>query len=105
MAGNIRGITIDIGGNTQGLDKALQGVNKQTKSLQSELKAVERGLKLDPGNVELVRQKQELLTASISTTSERLQVLKGAQAQVQAQFDSGDLGVEEYRAFIEKNNI
>lgn len=95
----IKGITIEIGGDTKGLNKALEGVNKQSKDLQSELKEVERGLKLDPGNVELIRQKQELLTASIASTSDKLDVLRTAQSQVQAQFDRGDIGVEQYRAF------
>lgn len=100
MAGKgIKGITIEIGGDTKGLDKALEGVNKQSKDLQGELKAVERGLKFDPGNVELIRQKQELLTASITQTSGKLDVLRTAQAQVQAQFNRGEIGVEQYRAF------
>lgn len=97
--GNIRGITIEIGGDTKGLTSALKDVNKQSKDLQGELKAVERGLKFDPGNVELVRQKQELLTASITATSEKLDVLKTAQSQVEAQFQRGDIGIEQYRAF------
>lgn len=100
MANNgIKGIVIEIGGDTKGLNNALKDVNKQSKDLQDELKAVERGLKFDPGNVELVRQKQELLTASIQSTSEKLDVLKTAQSQVEAQFQRGDIGVEQYRAF------
>lgn len=95
----IKGITIEIGGDTKGLNKALEGVNKQSKDLQSELKDVERGLKLDPGNVELIRQKQELLTASIASTSDKLDVLRTAQSQVQAQFERNEIGVEQYRAF------
>lgn len=95
----IKGITIEIGGDTKGLNKALEGVNKQSKDLQDELKAVERGLKLDPGNVELIRQKQELLTASIASTSDKLDVLRTAQSQVQAQFERNEIGVEQYRAF------
>ncbi|MEK3955369.1 phage tail protein [Psychrobacillus sp. FSL K6-1464] len=95
----IKGITIEIGGDTKALNKALEGVNNQSKSLQDELKAVERGLKFDPGNVELVRQKQELLTASIASTSDKLDVLRTAQSQVQAQFERNEIGVEQYRAF------
>ena len=95
----IKGITIEIGGDTKGLNKALEGVNKQSKNLQSELKEVERGLKLDPGNVELIRQKQELLTTSISSTSDKLDVLRTAQSQVQAQFERNEIGVEQYRTF------
>lgn len=98
-SGNIKGIKIEIDGDTKGLNKALDGVNKQSRDLQGELKSVERGLKFDPGNVELVRQKQELLTASITATSEKLDVLKTAQSQVEAQFQRGDIGIEQYRAF------
>ena len=58
MAGNIKGITIEIGGDTTGLDKALRGVNSQIKDTQKELKAVDKALKLDPGNTELLEQKQ-----------------------------------------------
>lgn len=95
----IKGIVIEIGGDTKGLNKALDGVNRQSKDLQDELKAVERSLKLDPGNIELVRQKQELLTTSIAQTSEKLDVLRTAQSQVQAQFERNEIGVEQYRAF------
>ncbi len=97
--GNIKGITIEIGGDTTGLENALKDVNKQSKDLQTELKEVERGLKLDPGNVELVRQKQQLLTQSIEATSDKLHVLRQAQGQVEAQFRRGEIGEEQYRAF------
>lgn len=99
MANGIKGITIEIGGDTTGLENSLKDVNKQSKDLQQELKEVDKALKLDPGNVELVRQKQELLTASIGATSEKLDALKTAQSQVEAQFQRGDIGVEQYRAF------
>lgn len=98
-SGNIRGITIELSGDTTNLESALNRVNTESKSLQSELKAVERGLKFDPGNVELVRQRQELLTQSISDTSERLGILRAAQAQVQQQYDSGEIPIDQYRAF------
>lgn len=99
MASTIKGITIEIGGNTTGLQNALKDVNKQSKDLQNELKQVERGLKLDPGNVELVRQKQQLLTQSIQSTSDKLNTLRQAQGQVEQQFRSGQIGEEQYRAF------
>ncbi|MEK4425170.1 hypothetical protein [Solibacillus sp. FSL K6-1523] len=98
-SGNIKGITIDIGGDTKGLTEALKDVNAESKKTQSELKEVEKALKFDPGNVELIRQKQELLTQSIQQTSDKLDTLKTAQSQVQAQFDRGDIGAEQYRAF------
>jgi phage-related minor tail protein len=99
MAGNIKGITIEIGGDTTGLDKALSSVNKQSKDLQDELKQVDRLLKFNPGNAELVAQKQELLAKQIETTSKKLNQLKEAQAQVDAQFASGKINEEQYRAF------
>ena len=80
MANKIKGITIEIGGDTTKLDKALSGTNKQIKSTQSELKAVEKALKLDPGNTELIAQKQRLLADAVSATSEKLNTLKQAAA-------------------------
>lgn len=97
--GNIRGITITLDGDTTGLEQALADVNRESKDLQKELKEVERGLKLNPGNVELVRQQQELLTQSIQQTSQKLDTLRTAQSQVQQQFERGEIGVEQYRAF------
>ena len=100
MASNrIKGITIEIDGDTTKLGKALDGAEKSSKSLQSELKGVNSLLKLDPSNVELLRQKQELLTQSISATEEKLNTLKQTQAQVQAQFERGDITAEQYRDF------
>jgi phage-related minor tail protein len=100
MASNrIKGITIEIDGDTTKLGKALDGAEKSSRDLQSELKGVNSLLKLDPSNVELLRQKQELLTQSISATEQKLNTLKQAQAQVQAQFERGDITVEQYRDF------
>ena len=61
MADRIKGITVEIGGETTGLDKALKDVNNTSRSLQSELKDVQRLLKFDPNNAELLAQKQKLL--------------------------------------------
>jgi phage-related minor tail protein len=100
LAGDrIKGITVEIGGDTQGLDKALKGVNAQSSKLQRELNDVQRLLKFDPNSVELMAQKQQLLNDQIENTEKKLQTLKDAQAQVQKQFDQGDIGVEQYRAF------
>lgn len=96
---NIKGITIEIGGDTTGLDKALSSVNKKSKDLQSELKQVENLLKFNPGNSDLLAQKQKLLADQIAVTSDKLKVLKEAQAQVDAQFASGKISPEQYRAF------
>ena len=100
MATNkIKGIVIEIGGDTTKLSKALDSVNKVSRDLQSELKQVERMLKFDPSNVELLTQKQEILTEQIANTSDKLKTLKDAQAQVQAQFERGEIGADQYRAF------
>lgn len=99
MGQSIKGITVQIGGETTGLDKALSGVNKQSRSLQNELKTVERLLKLDPNNVILMEQKQELLAQSVSNTKEKLNKLEEAQEQVNQQFADGKIDEEQYRAF------
>lgn len=98
MANNIKGITIQIGGDTTGLDKALKGVNSQAKSAQNELKEVNKALKLDPGNTELLEQKQRALAAAVSATAEKLQTLKEAQKQAADQLARGDIGQEQYDA-------
>lgn len=99
MAGKIKGITIEIGGNTQPLNKALEDVNKRSKDLQSELKQVERLLKLDPKNIELLAQKQKLLADAVANSREKLDRLREAQEQVNEQFKRGEISEEQYRAF------
>ena len=98
MAGNIKGITVDIGGNTGPLDKALQGVNKTSRDLQNELKQVEKLLKLDPTNTELLAQKQKLLADSVENAKSKLDKLKEAERQVQQQFKEGKISEQQYRA-------
>lgn len=98
MAAKIKGITIEIGGNTQPLNKALEDVNKKSRDLQSELRQVERLLKLDPKNTELLAQKQKLLSVAIENTKDKLETLKEAERQVQEQFKRGEIGEEQYRA-------
>ena len=73
MASRIKGITVEIGGDTTGLDKALKGVNGTIRSTQSSLRDVNRLLKLDPKNTTLLSQKQKLLKESISATKEKLE--------------------------------
>lgn len=97
--GRVKGITIDIDGNTTGLTKALKEVNGQTAKTSAELRDVNKLLKLDPGNTELLAQKQKLLSNAVGSTSEKLKALKSAQAQVEAQFKSGEIGEEQYRSF------
>jgi len=99
VAGTIKGITVEIGASTTGLGKALEDVNKKARSLQSELKQVESLLKLNPGNVELLAQKQELLAKAVANAKEKLDTLRIAQAQVNQQFAEGKISEEQYRAF------
>lgn len=97
-ASTIKGITIEIGGDTTKLDKALSKVNSKSRDTQAELKKVEKALKLDPKNTELLAQKQTLLKEAVSETSEKLDVLKTAEEQVQKQFAEGKVSEEQYRA-------
>ena len=83
MASRIAGITIEIGGNTTKLQKSLEAVDKKLKSTAADLKDVNKLLKLKPGNVELLTQKQKQLTEAISLTKTRLQELKAAQSGLQ----------------------
>ena len=85
MANRIKGITVEIGGDTTGLDKALKSVNTSIKSTQSALKDVNRLLKLDPSNTELLSQKQRLLKDAIGATKEKLDSPKAAQEQAKQQ--------------------
>ncbi|WP_286154659.1 phage tail tape measure protein [Thomasclavelia cocleata] len=95
----IKGITIEIGGNTTKLGQAIDNSEKKTRSLQAELRQVERLLKFDPSNVELLNQKQTILTQSIEETSARLEILKKSQEQVNEQYKKGEIGEEQLRAF------
>lgn len=99
MAGNIKGITIEIGGDTQPLQDALKGVNKQASEATKELRQIDKALKFDTGNVTLLTQKQEVLAKQVETTKEKLATLRQAQSQVEAQFKAGDIGADQYRAF------
>lgn len=95
MANRIRGITVEIGGDTTKLDKALKGTNKQLSSTQSSLRDVERLLKLDPGNVTLLEQRQRLLSSAVETTSEKLRTL-------QQTADGADAALARGQAYEEK---
>jgi phage-related minor tail protein len=99
MADRIKGITIEIGGDTIGLQKALQDVNAKSRELSKELRDVERLLKFDPGNVEAVAQKQRILAQQIEATTEKLNQLRSAQSQVEEQFRKGEIGEQQYRNF------
>lgn len=99
MGNRIKGITVEIGGDTTGLDKALRGVNSSITKTQSALNDVNKLLKLDPSNTVLVAQKQQLLSQAVSQTSDKLEALEFAQEQVTAAFQRGDIGQDKYQAF------
>ena len=99
MASRIKGITVEIGGDTSGLEKALSDVNNSIKKTQSQLRDVNNLLKLDPSNTILLAQKQELLQAAIGDTEKKLEALEQAQENVTKAFERGDLGKDQYMAF------
>lgn len=99
MADRIKGITVEIGGDTTGLSKALSGVNKEIKSTQSRLKDVNKLLKLDPTNTTLLEQKQKLLQQAVSETKEKLTQLKSVQDQMDAGLKNGTVTQQQYDAW------
>ena len=99
MASRIKGITVEIGGDTSGLEKSLSAVNNSIKKTQSQLRDVNNLLKLDPSNTILLAQKQELLQAAIGDTEKKLEALEQAQENVTKAFERGDLGKDQYMAF------
>lgn len=98
MADRIKGITVVLGGDTTGLNKALSGTNKEIKSTQAQLKDVERLLKLDPTNTKLLEQRQRLLSEAVGETRTKLTALKEAEKQVQEQFKKGEISQQQYDA-------
>ena len=99
MASRIKGITVEIGGDTSGLEKSLAAVNNSIKKTQSQLRDVNNLLKLDPSNTILLAQKQELLQSVIGDTEKKLEALEQAQEDVEKAFERGDLGKDQYMAF------
>lgn len=98
MADRIKGITVVLGGDTTGLNKALSGVNKEISGTQKQLKDVERLLKLDPTNTKLLEQRQRLLADAVNETKTKLDTLKEAEKQVQEQFKRGEVSQQQYDA-------
>lgn len=98
MATNrIKGLTVEIGGDTTKLGEALKNVEAKSRSLSSELGSINKLLKLDPTNTDLLAQKQQVLAEAISSTREKLDTLKAAEQQVQEQFARGEVSAEQYR--------
>ncbi len=98
MAGTIKGIIVEIGGDTSGLQKALKNVNSATSSLSKELRGVNSLLKLDPSNTELLSQKQTILAKNIKETADKLDLLKSAQEEADRKISQGTkISEENYR--------
>ena len=96
---SIKGITIELNGDSTKLVKALSGVESKSNKVQSELKEIDTLLRFNPKNTELLAQKQTLLKDRVEATSEKLKTLKDAQAEVTEQFKKGEIGEEAYRGF------
>lgn len=94
----IKGLTVEIGGDTTKLGKALEDVEKKSRSLSGELGSINRLLRLDPSNTELLAQKQRVLAEAVANTRDRLDVLREAERQVQQQFERGEVAEEQVRA-------
>ncbi len=97
-ASRIKGITVEIGGDTTKLQTTLKGVNTEIKNTQSQLRDVEKLLKLDPGNTELLAQKHKLLGDAFGSTKEKLETLKTAAEQANTALANGDISQAQYDA-------
>ncbi len=92
---NVKGLVVQIGGDTSGLEKALKSAAKGASQLQSELKEVNKLLKYDPSNATLLAQKQSVLSSKIQETTKVLDSLREEQARYLK--EGGDLNTPEYR--------
>ena len=98
MAGNIKGITVEIAGDTTKLGKALAKANTEIKNAQSNLKAVEKALKLDPTNVDMLKAKQNALNDVIKETKDKLDMEKEAAESAKQALDAGEISQSQYDA-------
>ena len=90
-AKTLKGITVEINGKTTGLANALKDVTKTSTALSSNLKEINKALKLDPGNAELLNEKQKILSESVAAARKELETLEGVQKQVSDQYANGDI--------------
>ena len=95
-AGRIKGVIVEISGDTTKLQTALKGVNTEIRNTQSQLRDVEKLLKLDPGNTELIAQKHKLLGQAVEETKQKLETLKTAQEQANEALKNGTISQEQY---------
>ncbi len=98
VASRIQGITVEIGGDTTKLSTALSKVNKEIRDTQAQLKDVNKLLKLDPGNAELMAQKQRLLAQAVGETREKLEALRLAEQQANEALAKGEISRSQYDA-------
>lgn len=96
---NLRGITIEIGGDTTKLDKALKEAEKAAKEATGELKEIDKALEKNPGNIDLWKQKQEVLNKELGASKEKLDKLLSVQTQMNEKLASGEISGEQYRAY------
>lgn len=100
MASNkIKGITIQIGADTLGLDSALKGIEQKSKKVTDELKDVNKTIKITGDSAAMWEQKQKLLNTALEDSKNKLKLLEEAQEQVNKQFKDKNISEEQYRAF------
>lgn len=97
-SGTIKGITIEIEGKTSGLVKSLGDVNKELSLTQKSLKTVDQALKLDPGNVDALKKKQDILNTAIEQTKEKLELEKKAAEDAAKALEDGTITKSQYDA-------
>lgn len=101
MAENVKGIVVEIGGDTKGLSKAIGELNGEIRGTQTELNKVNRLLKLDPTNIDLLKQKEQLLGDQIKKTENKVESLRNAKKQADAEMASGtEVNQKQYRELV-----
>lgn len=101
MAENVKGIVVEIGGDTKGLSKAISSLNSEIRGTQSELNKVNRLLKLDPTNIDLLKQKEQLLGEQIKNTENKVESLRNAKKKAdQEMADGTEINQKQYRELV-----
>lgn len=101
MAENVKGIVVEIGGDTRGLSKAISSLNSEIRGTQSELNKVNRLLKLDPTNIDLLKQKEQLLGEQIKNTENKVESLRNAKKKAdQEMADGTEINQKQYRELV-----
>lgn len=101
MAENVKGIVVEIGGDTKGLSKAISSLNSEIRGTQSELNKVNRLLKLDPTNIDLLKQKEKLLGEQIKNTENKVESLRNAKKKAdQEMADGTEINQKQYRELV-----